>query len=448
MIKYQQYMASNVTWLNSIPSHWSINQIKRNLKLLTDYDANGSFSNIAKNVNRVEDSKLKYAWFVRTTDLEKHNDQTDILKEFIWIDKSTYNYLGKTKLFGGELLLAKRGDIGRIYIMPKTEYPASLAPNLYLARLNENIITSKFAYYFLISSYGLYQLNLRNKSTTIGALYKDDFKSIEFVIPPLKEQTQIANYLDVKTTLIDKKIKLLQQKIKHYKAYRKTLINETVTKGLDKTVKLKDSGIEWIGPIPEHWEVKRFKEICYKNHTGGTPSTSNTDMFRGDNIWVTIADMKKDDLVFDSKLKLTDEAIKTSNIPITPKGSLLYSFKLTLGKIAFAAKDIYTNEAIISILPNKNIVLRYHYYMLPIYLLLNATENIYGAKMLNQKLISNALLLHPTIKEQQQIADFLDAKTTTIDNIINNIETQITTLKELRKTLINEVVTGKVKVTA
>ncbi|MHC9088014.1 restriction endonuclease subunit S [Tenacibaculum sp. IMCC1] len=450
MIKYQQYMASDVTWLNSIPSHWSINQIKRNLKLLTDYDANGSFSNIAKNVNRVEDSKLKYAWFVRTTDLEKHTDQTDILKEFIWIDKSTYNYLGKTKLFGGELLLAKRGDIGRIYIMPKTEYPASLAPNLYLARLNENIITSKFAYYFLISSYGLYQLNLRNKSTTIGALYKDDFKSIEFVIPPLKEQTQIANYLDDKTTLIDKKIKLLKQKIKHYKAYRKTLINETVTKGLDKTVKLKDSGVNWIGEIPEHWEVKRLKDLS--NFINGFAFNSKEYIDSGIPI-IRISNISNDinfeecKYVDSSYLKLAkDSLIKVNDILVAMTGA-------TIGKNAIyrEEKKALLNQRVGIIRAKKLINNLFLFQLIKSQIFKDYIDLLCGGSAqenISKTQIENFYIQLPPLKEQQQIADYLDSKTTIIDKIVTNIETQITTLKELRKTVINEVVTGKVKVTA
>ncbi len=407
--KYINYKESGIDWLlDKIPSHWEVKRIK-------------------------DLCRMQSGFYISANDFQTVGFPIYGGNGFRGFSKE-YNHDGEYILIGRQGALC--GNIN--YAIGKF-WATEHAIVVY-----EKKGINKFWFGELLR---LMNLNQYSLSAAQPGLSVEKIKRLKLPLPPLKEQTQIANYLDTKTKLIDKKIKLLQQKIKHYKAYRKTLINETVTKGLDKSVKFKDSGIDWIGEIPEHWEVKRFKEVCYKNHTGGTPSTSNTNMFGGDNIWVTIADMKKDNLVFDSKLKLTDEAIKTSNIPITPKGSLLYSFKLTLGKIAFAAKDIYTNEAIISILPNKNIVLSYHYYMLPIYLLLNATENIYGAKMLNQKLISNALLLHPTIKEQQQIAEFLDAKTTTIHNIINNIETQISTLKELRKTLINEVVTGKVKVT-
>lgn len=150
--------------------------------------------------------------------------------------------------------------------------------------------------------------------------------------------------------------------------------------------------------------------------------------------------------ISDSGNKLSPEAIEKSNIPVTPKGSLLFSFKLSIGKIAFAGCDLYTNEAIISIEHDKKINLKYFYYTLPIFLVLNAKENIYGAKLLNQGLIFNTALLYPCMSEQKNIADYLDVKTAQIDRIVETINTQIDKLKELRKTLINDVVTGKIKV--
>jgi type I restriction enzyme M protein len=223
------------------------------------------------------------------------------------------------------------------------------------------------------------------------------------------------------------------------------IINSILT-GINKNVKLKDSGISWLGKIPIHWEVKRFKDVCKNYTTGGTPSTSNPYYFEGDNTWVTIGDINDSKYVENSNLKLTDEAIKSANIPLTPKGSLIYSFKLTLGKIAFANKDLYTNEALLSIFPNNKVDLNYYYYMLPIFLLLNATENIYGAKMLNQRFIANALILNPPLDEQKMIAEYIESKINDIDVLINKLEQNVNLLKEAKKTLINDVVIGQLRI--
>ena len=267
--------------------------------------------------------------------------------------------------------------------------------------------------------------------------YLDNIIGVEVVFCKLFHQPEI--HRDIK--LISEQLELLNNDL----ADIENDIYSKVLKGLNTNIELKDSGIEWLGKIPAHWEIKRFKDVCYNYTTGGTPNTSNPAHFTGKNTWVTIADIGDDKFVDSSSLKLTDEAIKLANIPITPTGSLLYSFKLTLGKIAFAKKDLYTNEAIISIFPNKHIDLEYHYYMLPIFLLLNATENIYGAKMLNQKLIANAIVLHPPKKEQTEIAKYLEIQTNKLDGIVSNISKQMEVLKELRRTLINEVITGNVK---
>lgn len=429
--KYTEYKDSGISFLGEIPNHWEAVRLKEITNPLTGYPFKSS---------NYSDKGIKLARGIN-------------VKEgvFNWKETKYWSnpepFLNKYYLKENDILIQMDGSkVGKNFCKVKEEdLPILLLQRVTRLRV-KNELSPNYLYYTLASKSFLYWVTITKTDPMVPHIAPKDINNYVIPFPSNEEQTQIAEYLDTKTTIIDKKIKLLQQKIKHFKAYRKTLINETVTKGLDKTVKLKDSGIDWIGEVPEHWEVKRFKEICYKNHTGGTPSTSNTEMFRGENVWVTIADIKKDKLVSDSKLKLTDEAVLSNNIPLTPKGSLMYSFKLTLGKIAFAKEDIYTNEAIISILPNRLIELNYHYYMLPIYLLFNATENIYGAKMLNQKLIGNALLLNPPKKEQQQIADYLDAKTKTIDSIVKNIEIQIITIKELRKTLINDVVTGKVKV--
>jgi type I restriction enzyme S subunit len=335
-------------------------------------------------------------------------------------------------------------SIGRTCVFPISVGKANINQHIIYLRVKKRKVD--FLSYYLKSQFIKDYIMSVQAGSSKEALNMGQTLNIPVSIPNPVMQTKLASYLDANTEIIDKKIVLLKKKIDKYQDLRKSLINKTITKGLNSNVKLKESGIKWIDEIPENWEVKRFKDICFKNHTGGTPTTAKTEMFRGDNVWVTIADVSDSKFVSDSKLKLTKNAITETNIPITPKGSLIYSFKLTVGKIAFTKTDIYTNEALISILPNKKIELSYHYYMLPIFLLLNATENIYGAKMLNQKLILNSLLLHPPKEEQKEIAAFLDNKTTKIDNIIRNIKKQIDRLVELRKTLINDIVTGKLKV--
>ncbi len=200
----------------------------------------------------------------------------------------------------------------------------------------------------------------------------------------------------------------------------------------------KDSGIEWIGEIPSHWLVDKLNRI-FQINTGFTPSTGNNEFYEnGVHDWITIRDLEGK-YISESKTKLTDLAVKGKTI--IPKGSLLYSFKLSVGQMAFTNKDIYTNEAIFSIFPNEKLNLNYYYYLLDRVLIHNSNENIYGAKILNQELIRASKLLIPSEEEQTAIANYLDHKTSQIDHLIAKKEQFIKLLEEERVAVINQAVT-------
>jgi type I restriction enzyme S subunit len=200
----------------------------------------------------------------------------------------------------------------------------------------------------------------------------------------------------------------------------------------------KDSGVEWIGEIPEHWKVDKLNRI-FQINTGFTPSTGNNEFYdNGEHDWITIRDLKGK-YVSESKTKLTDLAVEGKTI--ISKGSLLYSFKLSVGQMAFTTKDLFTNEAIFSISPSDNLNLNYFYYLLDRILIHNSNENIYGAKILNQELIKSAKLLVPNSEEQNQIANYLDQKTSQIDQLISQKKRFIALLQEERTAVINQAVT-------
>ena len=166
---------------------WEQRKVLDLLELLTDYDANGSFADMAKNVNTTDGSG--YAWYVRITDLENPKP----LSELKYVDKLSYEFLKKTELHGGELLMAKRGDIGKVYIFePRTKY-ATVAPNMYLLKLN-NKVKPHFLYDYFVSDEGNKKLARLNASSTMGALYKDDVKNIDVIMPSIEEQLKIGIY--------------------------------------------------------------------------------------------------------------------------------------------------------------------------------------------------------------------------------------------------------------
>ena len=219
---------SGVEWIGEIPEEWDISKFRRGIKFLTDFEANGSFSTIKENVNL--EPKIPFAWYVRATDLE--NDRYGLIEKNQYCDEYTYNFLKKTKLEGGELLVAKRGEIGKVYLMPEVNCPSTLAPNLYLIKLNSKL-NPKFTFYWFLSNLGRDQLILNNKSTTIGALYKDDIKDCFCIFPPFSEQEKIVDYLNQNTFKIDRTIQKIEKKIKIMEEYKKSLIHHVVTGKVD-----------------------------------------------------------------------------------------------------------------------------------------------------------------------------------------------------------------------
>lgn len=201
---------------------------------------------------------------------------------------------------------------------------------------------------------------------------------------------------------------------------------------------MKDSGIEWIGEIPADWEVSTIKRE-YSFQTGWTPDTTHEEYFTGENIWINISDMKSK-VIYNSEKHISDGAVQLASMNISPKGSLLYAFKLSVGAVAFCGNDMYTNEAIATFLPGKN-SLRFLYYTAPIFIIKNANENIYGAKLLNQKLIRNAKIIVPPLAVQERIADYLDRKCSQIDAIIARQREAIEKLKAYKLSVITEAVT-------
>ena len=208
----------------------------------------------------------------------------------------------------------------------------------------------------------------------------------------------------------------------------------------------KDSGVKWLDAIPADWVVSKVKHLT-DFQVGWTPPTKVDANFIGDNLWANISDLRSKYIDCTGK-NISDEAAKTASMEITPKGSLLYSFKLSVGAVSFARQNMYTNEAIASFLEGGLLPLSYMYYALPKFVIENASTNIYGARILNQELINNALLLKPSYAEAEKIATFLDHETACIDILIEKQQQLIKLLKEKRQAVISHAVTKGLNPTA
>lgn len=197
---------------------------------------------------------------------------------------------------------------------------------------------------------------------------------------------------------------------------------------------MKHSGSPTVGYIPANWEFGKLKHY-YDFQTGFTPDTHNESYYASDEggyDWMTIGDMNPSQKIpAHTTTQISEAYIKKYRPKISPSGSLLYSFKLSVGQVAFADRDIYTNEAIASFLPSENNnlkFLKYSSYMIED----NANENIYGAKILNQDLIRNAYIVFPPLEEQAAIVEFLDKRCSLINEAISRQKEAIEKLEEYR----------------
>lgn len=201
----------------------------------------------------------------------------------------------------------------------------------------------------------------------------------------------------------------------------------------------KSTDLPWAPEIPAGWHVRKLTHaISYQ--VGFTPESGNAEYYGDDYLWANISDLGPKVLANTSK-GITEEAIVKYKKRPAKKGSLLYSFKLSVGQVSFAGQDMFTNEAIASFGGSEHVDLSYFYFLAPIAIIQNASENIYGAKILNQEAIGAAKILVPPMEEQRKIAEFLDHKTAQIDALIAKKQALLEKLTEQRSALISQAVT-------
>lgn len=263
-------------------------------------------------------------------------------------------------------------------------------------------------------------------------LYPKDFFQIKTALPNYETQKNIVDYLDSKTTQIDRKIELLTKKSTKYGKLKQSLINDTVIHGLDKTVEIKDTGVEWIGEVPKHWEVKRVKELFDISRGRVIAQTELID----DGKYPVYSSQTKDDGCLGYINTFDYEGVY---ITWTTDGANAGTVFLRSGRFNC------TNICGTLKLNKKSNHVGYLAYALQVSAKHNKRIDTNGAKIMSNEMMFIKITI-PPYAEQQAIADYLDTKTTHIDRIIEAINIQIEKLKELHKTLINDVVTGKIKV--
>lgn len=281
---------------------------------------------------------------------------------------------------------------------------------------------------------------------TNGAkIMSNEMATIMLPIPDSDTQKKIADYLDEKTTAIDTQISLLEQKAKKYEQLKKALISHAVTRGLSKDVRLKESGIDWIGQIPEHWSIVEIKHYCRSIFAGATPSTKEASFWDGDIPWLP-SGACHDGIITEFNHTITEEGFVNSSTKMIPANTTLMAMTgATCANTGYLTFESCANQSVCAYIENKKTCnSKYLFYLLQAarkYILTFQT----GGAQAGINLQDCSLLEVPCVplSEQQTIADYLDKKTAEIDAAIANINQQIEKYKLLRRALINEVVTGQ-----
>lgn len=264
-----------------------------------------------------------------------------------------------------------------------------------------------------------------------------EMKNIQIVAPPLQEQQSIATYLDQKCGEIDELITLQEEMITKLQSYKQSVITEAVTKGLDKNVPLKDSGIEWIGEIPEHWEVKRLKNVCSQINIKENSKRNSLPYIGLENI--ESGSGRYIDTI--SEIEGMANRFCKNNV-------LFGKLRPYLSKVYLAEKDGICSPEFIVYDTKSNNSRFIHKLLLSQPFIDVVNSSTYGAKMprANGDFINNIYVQIPPLSEQQSIADYLDQRCSEIDELISIKQQKIEKLKEYKKSLIFECVTGKRKV--
>ena len=417
---YDEMKDSGIEWLGEIPEHWGMVKLKYITSCLDN-------RRIPLNSSERSEMQGEYPYYGA-------NGIVDWVNDFIFDEKI--------------ILLGEDGA-------PFKEFGKEVA-----FLINEKCWVNNHAH--ILKADGInpifltYSLNCVNynpylSGSTRYKLTQNDMKKINIAFPPLKEQQAIADFLDRETGRIEELIEKKEKLIELLEEKRQSTINQAVTKGLDSDVEMKDSGVEWLGDIPEHWSMVKLRRIISKfvDYRGRTPTKTKSGI-----PLITARNINDGKLNHEiSPEYISKEDYKEWMVRGFPEvGDVLLTTEAPLGEvaqvknphIALAQRIILFKSNEVYIIDN---YLKYHFLSRfgQSELLSNATGST--ARGIKASRLKATRILIPSLEEQEEIADYLDQETNRIDNLIDKTKEQIANLKEYKQALISNAVTGKIKVT-
>ena len=420
--QYKELDSSGVSWLQKKPSHW---RIKR-LKFSTD---------LINNKVSVEDSPLPYlglehieSWTGRKIEGEIINSE-GLASSFVVGDV----LFGKLRPYLAKVHLAQQDGLissEALVVRSKDELHAEFLKYYMLSRDFINIVDS--------STYG----------SKMPRASWDFIGNLPVLLPDVEEQKVIARFLDFKTAQTDALISKKKVLLDKLAEKRTALISHAVTKGLDPSVPMKDSRVDWLGEIPKHWDAWKVTHGFRRIGSGTTPKSDNPTFYDGTIPWVTTSELRES-IIFDTVQKVTEEAVAShSALKIYPAGSLAIAmYGATIGRLGMLGINATFNQACCVFSDPEVFDSRFVYYWLwmrrPI---LISLSNGGGQPNLSQDDLKKIWIPIPDLDEQKEIVQYLDKKTFEVDEHAMKVEEAVTKLLEYRSSLITNAATGKIDV--
>ena len=429
MKQYDSYKDSGVEWIGEVPSHWEIVPLK----------FTGTFGNgLTYSPKDVVDNGILV---LRSSNIQN--------SELSFEDNVFVSNVSKDLMVNkGDIIICSRNGsaalVGKSAFIDK-DIKATFGAFMmrYIPRINK-----KYGFYLFQTAIGRYKGYFA--TTTINQLTKSTIGEMKVPMANVEEQNVIASYLDKKCSEIDKVISAQQKRIALLQELRQSVITHAVTKGLNPNVEMKDSGMEWIGKVPSHWNNLRLRFVC-ELRNGYTPSKANPDFWEDGNIpWYRMEDIRESGRKLkEAKQYITEEAVKGGGL--FEAGSFILATTATIGEHAVLIVDSLANQQFTNLKIRKSLSQRllgdyffYYLYMVDDYC--KATTKTSTFPAVSMELLKNCHVVFPTIKEQYKIIEYLDRKCASIDSSISKAQHQVELLQEYKQSLITEVVTGKRKV--
>lgn len=439
MKQYPTYKESCVQWIGLIPEHWEVSKLKN---LAHKLQSGGTPE--AGSASFYTDRGDGIPW-VTIGDMSTVDSIKDTAKHITEEGRLNKNL----KIFPkGTLLYSIYATIGKV---SELACPATINQAILAISLQDGYFQPYCKYALKAQETFVVSFASANTQANLNA---EKVSNFIMPVPPLSEQQAIAQFLDSKTAKIDETISLYEQQKTDLVEYRKALISDTVTRGLNPNVPLKDSGIQWLGQIPEGWNVSKIKYCCDVFGRIGFRGYTTEDMVPAGEGAITLSpsNIKDGKMSFDKLAYLSWAKYEESpEIQIQVGDILLTKTGSSYGKCAYV--DYLPMEATINpqfvVLKNFHENARYLAYIMQTPMIKKQEEDsVVGGAIptMAQEDINNFVLPLPSLAEQQQIVAFLDFKTAMIDEAIRRIDEQIADLKAYRTALITDAVTGKIDV--